>query len=55
MILDVRDLMDNEVTEDDIKKVFSELNDKEDDIKKVFSELNNKNNNGKKKEKGDLK
>ena len=41
MILDVRDLMDNEVTEDDIKKVFSGLNDN--------------NNNGKKKEKGDLK
>ena len=41
MILDVRDLMDNEVTEDDIKKVFSELNDN--------------NNKGKKKEKGDLK
>ena len=41
MILDVRDLMDNEVTEDDLKKVFSELNDK--------------NNKGKKKEKGDLK
>ena len=55
MILDIRDLMDNEVTEDDIKKVFSELNDKEDDIKKVFSELNDKIIRVRKKEKGDLK